>query len=170
MTHTVATATSIPYIRGTSETIAHIILLGPPNIWIAHKHNLFTSRHLLTNVKDKDEPEDRPTQPLIYRWNWQKLNHKTKQIQMSYSKGWPQQKHCPTPLKYKAKFWLGLCFVGCQNISRQQQCFSGLQSPRWSFSIKVSKKWERSNNSFQSAFQMHGKFLYYHLLSPHLPT
>ena len=51
-----ATAT-IPYIRGTCETIARI--LRPYNIRVAHKP-MFTLRRLLTNVKDKDEPEDRP--------------------------------------------------------------------------------------------------------------
>ena len=52
-----ATTATIPYIRGTSETIACI--LWPYNILVAHKP-MFTLRHLLTNVKDKDEPEDRP--------------------------------------------------------------------------------------------------------------
>ena len=32
----------------------------------------------------------------------------------------------------------------CRNISRQQQSFSGLQSPRWSFSIKVCYSWVRA--------------------------
>ena len=31
--------------------------------------------------------------------------------------------------------------TGCRNVSRQQQSFSGLQSPRWSFSIKVCYSW-----------------------------
>ena len=30
------------------------------------------------------------------------------------------------------------CRTGCRNVSRKQQSFSGLQSPRWSFSIKVT--------------------------------
>ena len=51
------TTVTIPYIRGTSETIARI--LRPYNIRVAHKP-MFTLRRLLTNVKDKDEPEDRP--------------------------------------------------------------------------------------------------------------
>ena len=51
------TIATIPYIRGTSETIARI--LRPYNIRVAHKP-IFTSRRLVTNVKDKDEPEDRP--------------------------------------------------------------------------------------------------------------
>ena len=54
-THPVATAT-ILYIRGTSETIAGI--LQPDNICVAHKP-ITTLRQLLTNVKDKDKPEDR---------------------------------------------------------------------------------------------------------------
>ena len=51
----VSTAT-IPYIKGTSETIARI--LQPYNIRVAHKP-ITTLRQLLTNVKDKDEPSDR---------------------------------------------------------------------------------------------------------------
>ena len=51
----VMTAT-ILYIRGTSETIAPI--LQPYNIRVAH-NPITTLRWLLTNVKDKDKPEDR---------------------------------------------------------------------------------------------------------------
>ena len=51
----VMTAT-IPYIRGNPETIARI--LQPYNIRVAHKL-ITTLRRLLTNVKDKDKPEDR---------------------------------------------------------------------------------------------------------------
>ena len=51
------TTATIPYIRGTSETIARI--LRPYNIRTAHKP-IFTLRRLLTNVKGKDESEDRP--------------------------------------------------------------------------------------------------------------
>ena len=47
---------TIPYIRGTPETIARILL--PYNIRGAHKP-ITTLRRLLTNVKDKDKPEDR---------------------------------------------------------------------------------------------------------------
>ena len=50
------TTATIPYIRGTSETIARI--LNPYNIRVAHKP-ITTLRRLLTNVKDKDKPEDR---------------------------------------------------------------------------------------------------------------
>ena len=57
----VATAT-VPYIRGTSETIARI--LQPYNIRVAHKP-ITTLRRLLTNVKDKDKPEDR--QEAVYK-------------------------------------------------------------------------------------------------------
>ena len=51
----VMTAT-ISYIRGTSETITRI--LQPYSIRVAHKP-ITTLRRLLTNVKDKDKPEDR---------------------------------------------------------------------------------------------------------------
>ena len=55
-TRSTITAT-VPYIRGTSETIARI--LRPYNTRVAHKP-MFTLRRLLTNVNSKDEPEDRP--------------------------------------------------------------------------------------------------------------
>ena len=49
------TTATIPYIRGTSETIARI--LQHYNISVAHKP-ITTLRLLLTKVKDKDKPED----------------------------------------------------------------------------------------------------------------
>ena len=52
------TTTAItPYVRGTFETLARI--LRPYNIRVAHKP-IFTLRRLLTHVKGKDKPEDRP--------------------------------------------------------------------------------------------------------------
>ena len=56
------TTATIPYIRGTSETITRI--LQPDNIRVAHKP-ITTLRRLLTNVKDKDKPEDR--QGAVYK-------------------------------------------------------------------------------------------------------
>ena len=56
------TTATIPYIRGTSETIARI--LQPYNIRVAHKP-ITTLRRLLTNVKDKDKPDDR--QGAVYK-------------------------------------------------------------------------------------------------------
>ena len=53
---TPVTTATIPYIKGTSETIARI--LQPYDIRVAHKP-ITTLRQLLTNVKDKDEPSDR---------------------------------------------------------------------------------------------------------------
>ena len=50
------TTATIPYIRGTSETIARIFQLY--NIRVAHKP-ITTLRRLLTDVKDKDKPEER---------------------------------------------------------------------------------------------------------------
>ena len=84
------TTATIPYTRGTSETIARI--LRSYNIRVAHTP-MFSLRRLLTNVKDKDEPEDRPgavykikcsdCQGHLYRRNRQKLYHTTKQTQKS---------------------------------------------------------------------------------------
>ena len=50
------TTVTIPYIKGTSETISRI--LQPYNVRVAHKPTS-TLRQLLTNVKDRDEPNDR---------------------------------------------------------------------------------------------------------------
>ena len=58
------TTATIPYIRGTSETIARI--LQPYNIRVAHKP-ITTLRRLITNVKDKDKLEDR--QGAVYKIN-----------------------------------------------------------------------------------------------------
>jgi len=57
----VSTAT-LPYIKGTFETIARI--LQPYNICVAHKP-ITTLLQLQTNVKDKDEPSDR--QGAVYK-------------------------------------------------------------------------------------------------------
>ena len=46
------TTATVPYVRGTSETIARI--LQPYNISVAHK-SITTLRRLPTNVKDKDK-------------------------------------------------------------------------------------------------------------------
>ena len=59
---TPVTTAIIPYIKGTSETIARI--LQPYNIRVAHKP-ITTLRQLLTNVKDKDEPSER--QGAVYK-------------------------------------------------------------------------------------------------------
>ena len=50
------------YIKGTSETIMRI--LQPYNICVAHKP-ITTLRQPLTNVKDKDKPNDR--QGAVYK-------------------------------------------------------------------------------------------------------
>ena len=59
---TPTTTATIPYIKGMSETIARI--LQPYNIRVAHKP-ITTLRHLLNNVKDKDEPNNR--QGAVYK-------------------------------------------------------------------------------------------------------
>ena len=59
---TPTTAATMRYIKGTSETIARI--LQPYNIRVAHKP-ITTLRHLLTNDKDKDEPNNR--QGAVYK-------------------------------------------------------------------------------------------------------
>ena len=57
-----ATTATIPYIKGTSETITRIS--QPYNIRVAHKA-ITTLQQPLTNVKDKDEPNDR--QGAVYK-------------------------------------------------------------------------------------------------------
>jgi len=59
---TPVTTATIPYIKGTSETIARI--LQPYNIRFPHK-SITTLRQQLTNAKDKDEPNDR--QGAVYK-------------------------------------------------------------------------------------------------------
>ena len=67
------TIVTIPYIKGTSETISRI--LQPYNIRVAHKPTTML-RQLLTNVKDRDEPNNR--QGAVYKikcserdwWHW----------------------------------------------------------------------------------------------------
>ena len=53
---------TIPYIKGTSETISRI--LQSYNIRVAHKPTT-TLRHLPTNIKDRDEPNNR--QGAVYK-------------------------------------------------------------------------------------------------------
>ena len=53
---------TVPFIKGTSETIARI--LQPHDIRVAHKP-ITTLRQLLTNVKDKVEPKNR--QGAVYK-------------------------------------------------------------------------------------------------------
>ena len=59
---TLVTTATIPYIKGTSETIARILQFY--NIRNAHKP-IATLRQLLTNVNDKDELNDR--QGAVYK-------------------------------------------------------------------------------------------------------
>ena len=59
---TPVTTVNIPYIKGTSKTISRI--LQPYNIRVAHKPTT-TLRHLLTNVKARDEPNNR--QGAVYK-------------------------------------------------------------------------------------------------------
>ena len=59
---TPVTTVTIPYVKGTSETLARI--LQPYSIRVAHKP-ITTLRQLLTKVKDKDEPNRR--QRAVYK-------------------------------------------------------------------------------------------------------
>lgn len=59
---TPVTTVTIPYIKGTSETISRILQLY--NIRVAHKPTT-TLRQLMTNVKDREEPNNR--QGVVYK-------------------------------------------------------------------------------------------------------
>jgi len=63
---TLVTTVTIRYAKGTSETISRI--LQPHNIRLSHKPTTtctFNLGHLLTNVKDRDEPNNR--QGAVYK-------------------------------------------------------------------------------------------------------
>ena len=59
------TTATVPYVKGTSEIISRI--LRPYNIRVAHKP-ITTLRHVLTNVKDREQPHER--QGAIYKINY----------------------------------------------------------------------------------------------------
>ena len=58
------TTVAIPYIKGTSETISRVLQRPAYNIRVAHKPTT-TLRHLLANVKDRDEPNNK--QGAVYK-------------------------------------------------------------------------------------------------------
>ena len=76
---TPVTTATIPYIKGTSETIARI--LQPYNTRVAHKA-ITTLRELLMDIKDKDEPKDR--EGAVYKEQFTSLitigDHKIKNV------------------------------------------------------------------------------------------
>ena len=183
---TTCTAT-IPYIRGTSETIA--LILPPYNVQVAYKPML-TLRGSLTNVKDKDEPENRPEavyrikcsdcqvtyigeigRNLTTRLNEHKratkkgdlnnniaehhlktshtidwdsatcLTCNTDSCQRNTLESWFTNLEQTALNRYQTLDSEDGLRTGCRNVSHQRQSFSGLQSPRLSFSIKVYLSW-----------------------------
>ena len=59
--------------------------------------------------------------------DWERVTQQEIIIPWKRSSGW-----------FEAWLWKIACFrTGCRNVSRKQQSFSGLPSPRWSFTIKV---------------------------------
>ena len=115
----IATTATIPYIRGTSETIA--LILQPYNILVAHKP-ITTLRRLLTNVKDKTRLEDTETGSSIrdqmlrlpghlHWWDRQKPQHATDWTQTSDKKCSCQKSRCWTPFTDKSSHWLRLCWM-----------------------------------------------------------
>ena len=113
---TPTTTATIPYIKGTSETIARN--LQPYNIRVAHKP-ITTLRHLLTNVKDTDEPNSRQgaclqdqmlrLPSLLHRRDWHESQDQTDWTQTSDEKWWCQQSHCWTSSTHEPQYRLGLC-------------------------------------------------------------
>ena len=61
---TPVTTVTIPYIKGTSETFSRTLQPYMYNILVGHKPTT-TLRHLLTNGKDSDEPNNR--QGAVYK-------------------------------------------------------------------------------------------------------
>ena len=104
---TPVTTVTIRYIKGTSETISRI--LQPYNIRVAHKPTT-TLRHLLTNVKDRDQPNNR--QEAVYKIKCSNCQAST---QTSHEKLWCQQSHCCTSSTDKPQHWLRLCSVQSTN-------------------------------------------------------
>ena len=112
------TTATIPYIRGTSETIASI--LRPYNIRVAHKP-IFTLRPLLTKVKGKDKPEERPgavykihcsdCQATYIGETGRNLTTRLTEHKRATKKGDLNSKHHRTPLKNKQRYRLGLSYV-----------------------------------------------------------
>jgi len=124
---------TMPYIKGTSETIRQI--LQPYNIRIAHKP-VTMLRHLLTNIKDRDEPNNRQgavynikcsayqasyigktSRNLNTRLTEKKLNEQWKKVM--------QQSHCWTSsIIDKPQNWLGLYSM----LNLQYELFSTTDS------------------------------------------
>ena len=105
---TPVTTVTIPYVKGTSETIARI--LQPCNIRVAHKP-IATLRQLLTKVNDKDEPNRRlgaVYKSDLYWWDRQKFKRTTDWTQTGNWKWWYQQSHCWAPFTIEPQNRLGL--------------------------------------------------------------
>ena len=112
------TTATIPYIRGTSETIARI--LRPYNIRVAHKP-MFTLRRLLTNVKGKGKPEDRPgavykiycsdCQATYIGETGRNLTTRLTELKRATKKGDLNNNITEHHLKNKPRYRLGLCYV-----------------------------------------------------------
>ena len=127
MNPTPVTTVTIPYIKGTSETISQI--LQPHNIRVAHKPTT-TLRHLLTNVKDRDEPSNR--QGAVYKIKCsdcqasyigetgRNLNTRLTEHKRATKKWWCQQSHCCTSSTDKPQHRLGFCSV----LNLQYKLFS----------------------------------------------
>ena len=93
-------------------------ILQPYNIRVAHKP-ITSLRRLLTNVKDKDKPEDR--QETVYKIKCcdcqatyigeigRNLSNATDRTKTSEEKWWRQQSHCWTPFTNETSNRLGLC-------------------------------------------------------------
>ena len=89
---------------------------------------------------------------------------------------WSPKKDCCWQLMFRQPVWKpssessdsqdGFC-TGCRNISHQQQSFSVLQLPRWSFSIKVCYSWVQTNKLMtvtEQAIQIFSFFRQRHMM------
>ena len=110
------TTATIPYISGTSETIARI--LQPYSIRVAHKP-ITSLRRLLTNCQGQRQTGGQTGSSkqdqmlrlpgLLHWWYRKKPKHMTDRTQTSDEKWWRQQSHCWAPFTDETSNWLGLC-------------------------------------------------------------
>ena len=117
---TPVTTVTIPYIKGTPLRQSHEShgSYSPNNIRVAHKPTT-TLRHLLTNVKDRDELEPNDRQGAVYKIKCfgcqasyigetgRNLNTRLTEHKRATRNWWCQQSHCCTSSTDKPQHLLG---------------------------------------------------------------
>ena len=123
---------TIPCIKGTSETISRI--LQPYNIRVAHKPTT-TLGQLLTNVKNRDEPNNRQgavnkikcsdCQACYFGETGRNLNTRLTEHKRATRNGVVNNQHCCTSSTDKPQHWLGRL---CSMLNLQYKLFSRTDS------------------------------------------